>query len=82
MASGFILLIIGLILVFLMRKAPTAAAIALIPLAAPGLIWIGLASFGKMPTNIQTNLFLLISSLFVLNAIYFYLKYLLRKFFD
>jgi len=79
---GIILLISGLVLVFLMRKAPTAAAIALIPLAAPGLIWIGLSSFGAMPTSTKTNFFLLIISLFVLHAIYLSLKYLLKRFFN
>ena len=81
MSVGVILLIVGLFLVFLMREAPTAAGIALIPLSAPGIIWIAVDSFGMINMSTQENIFLLVASLFVLNAVYFYLKYILKRFF-
>ena len=81
MLIGIILLIVGLLLVFFMREAPTAAAISLIPLTAPGIIWIVISLFGMLSISIKESIVILIISLFSLNAIYFYLKYILKRFF-
>ena len=81
MLIGVILLMVGLLLVYLMREAPTAAAISLIPLTAPGIIWIVVSLFDMISVSTKESIVILIISLFTLNAIFFYLKYILKRFF-
>jgi len=82
MIVGITLLVIGLILIFMMRKAPTAAAIAAIPLLLPGIVVLTVTSIGAIETDIKEQFFVFIFGALALYAMYFWLKVILKKMFS
>ena len=82
MIVGITLLVIGLVLIFMMRKAPTAAAIAAIPLLLPGIVVLTVTSIGAIETDIKEQIFVFIFGALALYAMYFWLKVILKKMFS
>ena len=82
MIVGITLLVIGLVLIFMMRKAPTAAAIAAIPLLLPGIVVLTVTSIGAIETDIKEQIFVFIFGVLALYAMYFWLKVILKKMFS
>ena len=82
MTVGITLLVIGLVLIFMMRKAPTAAAIASIPLLLPGIVVLTVTSIGAIETDIKEQIFVFIFGALALYAMYFWLKVILKKMFS
>ena len=82
MVTGIILLAVGLLLVIMMMKdAPTAAAIAAIPLLLPGIVVLSVGSIGSIRMDIKEDIFVFIFGALALYAIYFWLKVLLKSMF-
>ena len=81
MVVGIILLLVGIFLVFMMRKAPTAAAIAAIPLLLPGIVVLSIGSIGSIRMDIKEDIFVFTFGALALYAIHFWLKVLLKSMF-
>ena len=81
MIVGIVLLVIGLVLIYMMRSAPTAAAIAAIPLLSPGIIILVITSIGAIKTDIKEQIIVFIFGVLALYATYFWLKVIFKKIF-
>ena len=81
MLVGIVLLVVGLVMIFMMRAAPTAAAIAIIPLLTPGIIVLGVTFIGAIKTDMKEQIFIFIVGAITLYAIHFWLKFILKKIF-
>lgn len=81
MVVGVILLMAGIFLVFMMREAPTAAAIAAIPLMLPGIVVLSVGSIGSIRMDIKEDIFVFIFGVLALYAIHFWLKVILKRLF-
>ena len=81
MIVGIVLLVIGLVLIYMMRSAPTAAAIAAIPLLSPGIIILVITSIGAIKTDIKEQIIVFIFGVLTLYATYFWLKVIFKKIF-
>jgi len=81
MIVGILLLVIGLVLIYMMRSAPTAAAIAAIPLLSPGIIVLVITSIGAIKTDLKEQMVVFIFGALALYAIYFWLKVIIKKVF-
>ena len=82
MVTGIILLAVGLLLVIMMMKdAPTAAAIAAIPLLLPGIAVLSVGAIGSIQTDVKEDIFILFVGAITLYAIHFWLKFLLSSIF-
>jgi hypothetical protein len=81
MVVGILLLVAGMFLIFMMREAPTAAAIAAIPLLLPGIVVLSVDFVGSIETDVKEHLFVFMWGAMALYAIYFWLKVLLKSMF-
>ena len=81
MIIGMGLLVIGMVLIYMMRSAPTAAAIAAVPLLSPGIVVLVVASIGAIKTDIKEQIIVFIFGVLVLYATYFWLKVIFKKIF-
>jgi len=81
MIIGMGLLVIGMVLIYMMRSAPTAAAIAAVPLLSPGIVVLVVTSIGAIKTDIKEQIIVFIFGVLVLYATYFWLKVIFKKIF-
>ena len=81
MIAGMVLIAIALVLLFMMREAPTAAGVAAVPLLIPGVSVLVVSFIGEIRTDIKEQVVILIVGVLVIYAIHFWLKVILKKLF-
>jgi len=82
MIVGIVLIVIALVLIFMMREAPTAAAIASVPLLLPGVSVLVISAIGAIKTDIKEQILIFIVGMLVIYAVHFWLKVILKKLFS
>jgi len=81
MTAGIVLIAIALVLLFIMRKAPTAAGVAVIPLLIPGVLVLLLSLISEIRTDTKEQMVIIFVGGLVIYAIHFWINWIFHKLF-